>query len=201
MTFNRQMKRIALSILVITWLLSACSGLTQSDKPVATTWWLEPYAGTTQAVVADSVLPVVVTLTAVPGLDTKQILTLSRDAELKPFAGARWADDSPELLRSLITRSLQASGRFDVRAYGGRGSNGCELQLELQEFFAELDSNGQTTGVSVALDGRFQCDSSGVILIDSRASVPVTGTNMSSIVSAFQSAIDQVLRDILEQMK
>src|SRR5210317_936070 len=93
-------------VLVCISVVTACSGLTKSDNPVVTTWWLKPYTGVTQATAPETLLPVNLTVTAIPGLDSDQVLTLSGGAELKPYAGARWADHIPELLTSLIGRSL-----------------------------------------------------------------------------------------------
>jgi ABC-type uncharacterized transport system auxiliary subunit len=130
-------------------------------------------------------------------LDSKQILNLSHDAALKPYAGARWTDHPPELLRSLIGRSIQASGRLTETSGGGEV---CDLNLELREFFADLDAGGRTTGVRVALVGSYQCDDDEIIAIDSQVFVPVAVERMSVIVAAFQDAIDQVAREILQQI-
>ena len=174
---------------------------TKSDNPVVTTWWLKPYTGMTQAIAPDSVLPLKLAVTAVPGLDSDQILTLSTEAELKPYAGARWADHAPELLASLIGRSLEASGRFEVLpARAGGGSGSCDLQLEVREFFADLSEGGNTTAVRVALNGRFQCESGAPVYIQSSASMAVGDERMSVIVAAFQQALDRVMQDILDNI-
>ena len=94
------------------------------------------------------------------------------------------------------------SGRFDVVSGGGRnGPMECDLQLELREFFAELDGSGKTTGVRVAVNGRYQCDSDVPVKIDLNSSVPVYGDHMSVIVAAFQQAVDDVMAALLVQVK
>lgn len=203
MILNKLTKHTLYCMLAVTWLLTACSGLTKSEKPVMTTWWLEPYTGsTTMTTNAGSLKPVAISLSAIPGLDSNQILTLSADAELKPYAGARWADHAPELLRSLIGRSLDASGRFATTpGAGGRVGESCDLKLELRQFYADLDPGGQTSGVRVALSGWFQCDSSAAIAIDSHAHIKTTDDRMRAIVAAFQKAIDQVTKNILQQIQ
>lgn len=188
-------------VLLIAVVLTACGSLTQSDKPAVTTWWLKPYVGVPQAAVPDPALPVALTLSVVPGLDSEQILTLSNDAELRPYAGARWVDHAPELLASLIGRSLDASGRYEVfPAHADSGSGGCDLQLELREFFADIGSQGATTGVRVAIHGRFQCKSAAPVIVQSCASIPVRGEVMHDIVAAFQAAMDQVMEGLLASM-
>ena len=84
MTLNIKTKHSVVCMLAITWLLTACSSLTQSDKPVVTTWWLEPYADVAQVSDTDSLIPVRMSVSTIPGLDSKQILNLSHDAALKP---------------------------------------------------------------------------------------------------------------------
>jgi ABC-type uncharacterized transport system auxiliary subunit len=144
---------------------------------------------------------VAISITVVPGLDTDRILTLSDDAELNQFAAARWADNLPELVTSLVSRTLEASGRFDiVSGRAGGGSESCELRLELQEFFARLSSSGQTTGVQVAIEGRFQCESDEPVPLKLNASIPVHDERMSVIVAAFQQAMNSVMKDMIEQL-
>lgn len=195
---NRQTPLIVLMIVLI---LSACSSLTRSDKPVVTSWWLQPYISSTQAALAEPVVVVALTVKAIPGLDSDQILTLSSDARLKPYSGARWVDNAPDLLASLLERSMEADGRFEVLTErSGWGAETCELQLELREFFANLNSAGSTTGVRLAFDGRYQCGSAKAIQIKSSALVNVTEERMSVVVAAFQRALDQVTQDILKQL-
>lgn len=186
----------------ILWVLSACSGLTKSDKPVTTNWWLKPYNGTTQHWADEPVIAVALSVKAVPGLDSNQILTLSTDAQFKPYSGARWVDYAPELLASLLGRSMQANGPFEVTTErAGWSAESCDLQLELREFYADLDSAGKTTGVRVAFDGRYICESVAPVDIKSSAFVVVNEESMRVIVAAFQKAVDQVTQDMLDQLQ
>ncbi len=188
-------------VLMAVFILSACSGLTQSNKPAVTSWWLEPYIGPAKGAVAEPAVTVALTVKAVPGLDSDQVLTLSSDAQLKPYSGARWVDYAPDLLASLLGRSLEADGRFEVlKERSGRGPENCELQLELREFFADLNSMGRTSGVRLALDGRYQCASATAVEVNSSALVAVGEERMSVIVAAFQRALDQVTQEILAQL-
>lgn len=187
--------------LAIAFVLSACSGLTQSDRPALRVWWLQPVTGAPRADDSSTAQPVMLELTVVPGLDSDQVLALSSDAQLIPYAGARWADYLPELVASLINRSLQASGQFEVsQGRAGSGAPACELRLELAEFFAELDSAGRTRGVSVDIGGRYRCGTSGASELGSRAYVDVDAEQMNAIVAAFQKALDQVTLDLINQI-
>jgi len=184
-------------LLVSLLLIGACSGLTQSDKPAITKWWLEPYVAG-QVALADSPVGVAVSVTVVPGLDTDKILTLSENAELGQFASTRWADHAPELVESLLSRSMQATGKFVVvpESVASR-PGGCLLELEFREFFAKIGASGTTTAVSISSYGSFQCKPDTSLVIQSDISIPVADERMSVIVAAFQKGMDQMTRDIL----
>lgn len=199
---NSKKTYAAFSLLVIMGLLGGCSGLNQSDKPTVSTWWLEPLSTSMQVKPSDRPLLVALTVTAVPGLDSDQILTLSDVAVLKPYAGARWADHLPELVASLVGRSLEASGHFEILSNrAGPGSESCDLELELREFFSDLSAGGQTRAVSVAVNGRFECESAQPRVVQSSASIPVMNERMTDIVAAFQQALDSITKDILKQIQ
>jgi len=198
---NISKTKFVFSLLLLNFLLNACSGLTSSDQPANTTWWLKPYTGAMQANPHEVPRMIAVSVTVVPGLDTNRILTLSDDAELNRYTSARWADNLPELVKSLAGRALESSGRFEVVA--GRiksGSEYCDLQLEVREFFAELDGDGKTSGVRVAIDGRYQCGSVEPVPLQLSASVSVHDERMSVIVAAFQNAVDRVMVELLENL-
>lgn len=199
---NSTKKHAVICLLAFSGLLSACSGVNRSDKPVTTTWWLEPYTPSVQVTASDQPLLVALTVTVVPGLDSDQILTLSDEAVLKPYAGARWADHLPELVTSLVGRSMEASGRFEISSdRAGPVAENCDLQLELREFFADLSPGGRTSGVRVAIDGRFVCESAEALVVQSNVSVPVADERMTVIVAAFQEALDRMTQEILAQIE
>lgn len=192
---------VVFCLLMLVLLVNACSGLTRSDKPATKTWWLEPYAGMAQKKPSDPVLLLRISLTVVPGLDTDRILTLSDDAELNQYAAVRWADNLPELVASLIGRSLESTGRFEVvSGRAGSGLKNCDLQLEVQEFFADLSPAGHTSGVRVAINGHNQCENGAPLSMQLNAIIAVHDDRMSVIVAAFQRAMDSVMEDMLEQM-
>jgi ABC-type uncharacterized transport system auxiliary subunit len=188
-------------MLLVMLVAGACSGLTQSDKPAMVKWWLNPVTGLAVTTPASGIKAVELSVTAVPGLDTDRILALSDAAALKPFIGASWVDYLPDLVASLVGRSLEASGRF--RIDGGsaaRGTETCQLHLELREFFAELEPSGQPGAVQVAMSGTYQCDSGNVTPLRLSATVPANDQQMKAIVAAFQSAMDKVTIDMLAQI-
>jgi len=195
---NNVTKLLVAGLVVALLTTVACSGLTRSDKPATRTWWLEPYTSTAKHLSSDPVVAVEISVSVVPGLDTDRILTLSNEAELNQFTAARWADNLPELVASLTGRALQASGRYDVLpSHGGGGRNGCDLHLEVREFFASIGSTGQATGVRVAVAGHYQCHSDEPVPIHLNASIPVHADHMSAIIAAFQQGMDRVMVELL----
>lgn len=185
-------------LLLMALSLTSCSGLTRSDKPVTHTWLLMPLEQAVQKPPAGPVTNIVVSVVAVPGLDTDRILTLSKDAELNFFAGARWADHPPEMLASLTGRTLQASGDFNVVSSAAKGGlDDCDLRLEVQAFYAYGTSSGTASEVRIALGGEYSCRSGKSEPIRLQASIPVYEDKMSSIVAAFQTGVDKVMGDLL----
>jgi ABC-type uncharacterized transport system auxiliary subunit len=194
-------KTNVISLLFMTLLLNACGGLTKSDKAPVISWWLEPFTAPAMETGSEPSVSVNVVVKVVPGLDTDQILALSEAAAIKPYSSARWVDNLPDLLDSLVSRTLTASGRFDLGpGHGGNQTVNCDLQLEFTEFFGLLNASAQTTEVRVVIEGRYQCDSGISLPLNLRASIPLQDKRMSVIVAAFQQATDAVLKDMLDQL-
>ena len=175
--------------------LAACGGLTTSDKPVTRTWMLMPLDQPARSEAA-ATTTIDLSVAAVPGLDTDKILTFSADAELNSYAGARWADHVPEMLESLIRRTLQGSGKFKVVT----SQADCDLHLEVQEFYAYIVSSGPGAEIRIAIDGQYSCRSEKPKPIHLQASIPVHEDRMPTIVAAFQTGTDKVLSDLLADL-
>lgn len=190
---SRFMKNSMGLVLIGLVLLTACSGLTTSDKPASRTWLLIPLEQSVNTRSFEAVTTVDVSVVAVPGLDTDKILTLSGDAELNEFAGARWVDHTPELLESLIGRSMQGSGAYNMLS----SQADCDLDLEVQEFFAYTASSGSVSEVRMVLDGLYSCRPDEAKAIHLDAVIPIYEEKMSSIVAAFQAGVDELMNDLL----
>ena len=189
-------------ILTTALVLAACSGLTQSDKAALNVWWLQPVSGAPEADTVAAPSTLVLELDVVPGLDSDKVLALSSDAQLKPYAGARWAETLPELAASLFTRSLESSGRFTVlrRGRAGAAAADCELRLEVDQFFADLAADGRTRGVRVGITGEYRCKAAESRGLEARSYVDVGEERMSVIVAAFQKALDRVTLDLIKDI-
>ncbi len=67
MTIANSKNRSAFVLLTVLFCLAGCSGLTKSDKPAVTSWWLRPYDAmpVVDGAVDSEPVPVSVTVTAV----------------------------------------------------------------------------------------------------------------------------------------
>lgn len=178
--------RLLITLVLTLPLLTACSGLLESEQPAKQYWMLAPLSN------AEPLSqPVELRLSAVPGLDTDRVQALAHDAALHRYANARWADNLPEVLGSVMGRSLD-NPEADGEPW--------RLELEVNEFFGRMSSAQQTTSVSVGITGSVQCSGDSHRLA-AKASPRVSSENLSVIVAAHQAGLDDVTRQLIGQIK
>jgi len=176
--------------------LAGCGSLLESNAPPTSTWWLTP----TQLTPAkNDQAPLVVHLTVVPGLDTDRMLTLDEAARLNHFAGARWPDHLPEVLGSLVVRSLETGRGGPVRAGDHARAGECLLNVEMRAFWTRLGDGGSARSVEVELAGRLSCPE-GERTVGVRRTEPVREDRLRVIVAAFQQALDGALADLADPL-
>ena len=197
------MKRITtiVALLAVTIQMTACSGLLTSDTAARQHYLLEPYTGYSSANM-DEVWPaLVISVSAVPGLDTDHIQALSTDARLIQYANARWTDFLPEVLTSLVRRSLVSTGRFKtVKTKPGSDANQWSLELEVQQFYGILDGADGTSSVKVRFEGNLHCHEQEHQL-QLNASQPVQEDRLAAVVRAHQQALDDTSRQLMEAFR
>jgi len=193
-------KTFLLALAAMTMLLAACSGVMDSKQPARQVYMLTPYSGA-----ADTANPVQgpelsISISAVPGLDTDRVLALSNDARLNQYANARWPDHLPEVLTSIMKRSLMSAGRFSSVEESNRASgDGWLLVLEVQQFYGIRSASGDTSTVNVEMAGSIECN-------DLRysftlfGSSPVADERLSAVVAAHQRGLDDVTAQLLDQI-
>lgn len=173
-------------------LLAGCAGLIDNQRPAEARYWLEPLGATPQAL--GEAIEVEWQLGVVPGLDTDRILALEADARLRQLEHARWADHLPDVLHSVLGRSLHANGLVPVEQNAG-----CRLSLEVQSFFLARGAGS----VDVALAGHFRCVGPAQHVaaqdVAARAFVSSRGESVAQVVAAFQQALDEVTTQLLGQ--
>jgi ABC-type uncharacterized transport system auxiliary subunit len=155
-------------LLILLWAgVAGCSTLLRAEGPAVRVYWLTP-------IESDGPGTSAVPVTAVPGLETDQLLMLN-DRQLVPFASARWAAPLPEVVGSVLGRSLD-------RLVGGHLP-----AAEVRRFFAVGAGPERPEYVDVALVAH-ACG----VTRQLAARAPVREARLSAVVAAFQSAVDEV---------
>lgn len=182
-------------------LASGCSGILNSDQPAKQYYLLKPLETAPRAS-ADTERPILrVSVSAVPGLDTDRILALGPHARLHRYANASWPDHLPEVLTSVMTRSLAASGRFSVHERFESGSDDAwDLAIEARQFYGLRGTAEDTSAVQVELAGQIECGGS-LHEVGGAEAVPVGVERLADIVAAHQAGLDRVTRDIIAQIE
>jgi ABC-type uncharacterized transport system auxiliary subunit len=198
---NRRIPGMALpAILLPIMLLAGCGGLLTSEQPARQNYLLRPYES---VAAADSVPKpeLVLDVGVVPGLDTDRLQALGVDARLNYYANARWPDHLPEVLTSVLQRSLEFTGRFaGVGASADDAPAAWRLDLEVREFYGIQNSAGLTTSVRVGLAGRLTCGDQ-VHALRLTESAPVAEERLAVVVAAHQAALDQVTRQLIDTVQ
>ena len=196
------MKKITLlpALAAMTILLAACSGVMDSKQPARQVYMLTPYSGAADTANPAQGPELSITVSAVPGLDTDRVQALSNDARLNQYANARWPDHLPEVLTSIMKRSLMSAGRFSTVEKSTRASDdGWLLVLEVQQFYGIRNASGDTSAVIVEMTGSIECNDhrGSFTLSDSN---PVGDERLSAVVAAHQQGLDDVTRQLLDQI-
>jgi len=174
-------RRCAATAAVLCLLLAGgCALDLEREGPPSRTYWLEPAAPDGPAGARDAAPKRNVSVTAVPGLDTDQILALQPSGQLIPLAGAHWQARIPELTESLLRRSLKPG-------------NGTRLHVEVRRFF--LERRADAAGAAVIELVAWPADDpqrTGRFI----ATTPVPASSLETIVAAFA----QSFADVADQL-
>ena len=181
-------------------LATACSGLFTSDQPPRQDYLLVPLAPSGKSA-PEGAPEITIAVNAVPGLDTSRILALESDARLNHYANARWPDNLPEVLTSLLQRSLEGSGLFTrVGAPLTAGDTYGAVFLEVRQFYGLRDSTGSTGSVRVELAGSVRCGANSLPL-RLESSQGVAQERLSQVVAAHQAGLDDVTRQLIAALE
>jgi len=196
------MRSCAASVLMlILGVMSAgCTSMLSSDAPGEIVYWLEapnPIPRSTEVANPTSIR---VQVAAAPGLDTDRLLIRGPGAILNTYAGARWADNAPDVIDTLIRTTLEDSGRFSRVTSNTSGVLAdWTLDLELRAFYAVLTSESSPPTIQIEFRGYLQCmDEEVPIRIANQA--PVSQVTLTAIVAGFQDAVESSLRELDGQL-
>jgi ABC-type uncharacterized transport system auxiliary subunit len=190
-----------LSIILVSLLgIAACAGTLDSEQPAERTYWLTPLIAQGADSASDSLPSLVVTVGAAPGLDTDRMLILQTGARLNHYQAARWPDNVPEVLESLLRRTLESTGEY-ARVSGGKDTRSADSQLELEvrEFYTVAGSSAGARKVRVALSGYVNCHDADHAL-SLLAEVDLGDERLSLIVAAHERALHEVSMSLVSQL-
>jgi ABC-type uncharacterized transport system auxiliary subunit len=193
--------RLLLSLFtVLMAALGGCGGMLTSDQPPEHEYWLDAPNLQLSEPPAGDLPDIVVTVRAIPGLDTDRILVKEPGARLNHYAGARWPDNLPEVVTALVRLSLESSGRFNRVSSGSQANlRDWTLDLELREFFSVVTTAGAPPQIHVKLVGHVNCGS-GDSAVSAATTAPANEDKLSGIVAAYQTAVDKALLSLGEQL-
>ena len=190
------MKTMRLATVLGCCLLPTCCGVLESGKPARQVYLLQTPAAPAHVRPAEHAPALVISVTAVPGLDTDRILVLAQDARLNPVANAHWPDHMPEVFTSIIRRHLSDSQQFSTVIQGSIARpEEWLLELELQAFYGTQGSAGAISGVVLKLEGLLRCDGERHVLRMAQQT-SANGENLTGLVAAHQRVIDAAMNEL-----
>jgi len=183
-------------------LLSGCTGsLLETKFPAPTTYVLAPLqaSGGKASNAVDMAVAVPV---AAPGLDTERIATVHESRRLDYYQDARWGATAAIVVQSLVVASLQNQQLFrSVTPEQARVSATHLLDLQLRDFQAEYASEGAAPTVRVTLVATLVRLKDRKLLssFSTTATVRAQENRLNVVVAAFESASQQVIKELSEK--
>lgn len=182
--------RIFAAMAMFACLATGCSGVLESKKPARQVYLLQPPASATTSTPTQAPAALVMSVDAIPGMDTDRIMVLGRDAQLMPVANARWADYLPEVVGSLVRRTLAETAVFGPVREGSVARPGeWLLRMELQALYGVQDSAGNTDSVKFSLEGQLTCNGSQHV-IRIRETSSAAAVDIATLASAHQRVLN-----------
>jgi cholesterol transport system auxiliary component len=133
-------------------------------------------------------------------LNSDRIMIKPDPAAITYLPAARWSDELPALVQSLLIRSISGSGRV---AYVGRSDAG---PVPDKALLARLDAFEVNTRAEASFDARIDLELTLVNDSDQRIvasrrflrTTPVASDDITDIVKAFQTMLDEMLPEITD---
>ena len=192
------LRRILLLLVVPVSLLTGCSSLLSVQRTPFTIY-SPRYAATPGAGPRVDWQLMVETPLASDTLDTARMLVMPTAGVLEVFPAARWRDPAPALLRSIVVQGFESSGRILGVGSATSGLHAdLALAIDLRDF--QLETSGGTAHAAVRFQARLLDYTSNRVLA-ARAfaqEAPATGTDAASAFSAFESALNTVVPQLVD---
>lgn len=187
----------ALPALLMAMLLAGCS-LLPDQEPVRLFTLPEPSLPASHEVTRDLTLRVD-TPSAVAPLDGRRLLVMPSPGEFQAYAGARWSDDAPRLLRDHLIAALRRDGRLAaVVDDASRARSDATLTSHLSGFHSRYRDDAPE--VVLRLEVQLLDEASREVLASRRleAVVASDGDNLDAVVAAFGRAADRLAVELVD---
>ncbi|WP_163577051.1 ABC-type transport auxiliary lipoprotein family protein [Halomonas faecis] len=188
---------MALSLLMIAGLPAGCS-LFPEREPVRLFTLSEPSLSASADATRDLTLRVD-TPSAGALLDGPRLLVTPSPGEFQAYAGARWSDDAPSLVRDYLIEAFRLDGRLAaVVDDSSRARSDATLASHLGAFHSR-DREG-TPEVVARLEVQLLDESSREVLASRRIEAVVASEDESleAVVAAFGRASDALARELID---
>ncbi|MBE9636776.1 ABC-type transport auxiliary lipoprotein family protein [Salipiger mangrovisoli] len=133
-------------------------------------------------------------------LSTERIMIRPSPLQAQYLPGARWSDDTPVLLQTLLVRSLAETGAFASVGRAPLGAQGDYALLgELTDFQAESYGTGAPVSVHLRLMLRLVRERDAAVVASRTFEVrePATDDETATLVAAFDQATRRMVAEIL----
>lgn len=133
-------------------------------------------------------------------LDSTHIAVRRANNTLQIFGAARWSDNVPNLLQSSLTQTFNDSGK--INAVTGLDSNTISdviLLLDIRQFEAVYEAGDENAAAVISVQANIQLQKTNRIIASKHflVSVPAQNKKIPQVMSAFDTALQQVSQDIL----
>lgn len=176
---------------------SALSSIESASKPLDTYELSALPPGSVTATRSRRTLEVALP-TATGALTSDRIVIKPTPLQVEALSNARWVNEATEHVQLLLVRSLVGSGRFALVTSSGSGPPPDYILLtDLQAFQAEAMSGEVVVVIRTAMTLLRDADGS---VVSSRSfinSTTVSDTTTEHVVSGFDRAMTQQLRDVV----
>jgi cholesterol transport system auxiliary component len=133
-------------------------------------------------------------------LDSTRIAVRRSNNTLQVFEGARWSDSVPDLLQSTLSQAFNDSGK--ITAVAGLDNNTASdalLLLDVRQFEAVYIDDDHTASAVISVQAKVQSLKNNRIIANKSfvISIPASSKKIPDVMTAFDSALQQVSQDIL----
>jgi len=132
-------------------------------------------------------------------LDSARIAVMPTPGVLEVFPGARWRDPAPAMLRGLIVRGFEGSGRIVGVGSSASGLRGdYSLTIELHDF--QLEIQGGKPQAAVRFQARLLDYTTNRVLATQAFAqeAPAAGADAASAFVAFQASLNALIPQLVD---